>query len=68
MSGAGKFDSCRDLFKNLQILPLHSQYISSPFLFVVKNKNYFTFNTEITNINAGNNYNLLLLSTYILIV
>jgi hypothetical protein len=27
MSGVGKFNSCRDLFKNLQILPLPSQYI-----------------------------------------
>ena len=31
-------DSCRLLFKRLQNLPLHSQYIFSVLLFVVKNK------------------------------
>jgi hypothetical protein len=30
-------DSCRDLFKNLTILPLQSQYILSLLLFVVDN-------------------------------
>jgi hypothetical protein len=29
--------SCRDLFKKLSILPLHSQYILSLSLFVVEN-------------------------------
>jgi len=32
---------CRELFKNLNILPLHSQYILSLLLFVVKNLNMF---------------------------
>jgi hypothetical protein len=31
-------DSCRDLFKKLQILPIYSQYIYSLLLFVVKNR------------------------------
>jgi hypothetical protein len=47
MSGVGKFNSCRDLFKKLQILPLRSQYIFSLLLFTIKNKNYFTSNTGI---------------------
>jgi hypothetical protein len=38
MSGVGKFNSCRDLFKELQILPLLSQYIFSLLLFTIKNK------------------------------
>jgi hypothetical protein len=38
--------SCRHLFKKLEILPFVSQYILSLILFVVKNKNYFTLNSE----------------------
>jgi hypothetical protein len=34
-------ESCRELFKELKILPLSSQYISSLVLFVVKNVDYF---------------------------
>jgi hypothetical protein len=29
ITGSKNWDSCRDLFKNLKILPLHSQYIVS---------------------------------------
>ena len=38
---SGNKDSCRDLFKNLHILPLLFQYIFSLLMFVVKNKNFF---------------------------
>jgi len=34
-------ESCCELFKKLNILPLHSQYILSLSLFVVKNINMF---------------------------
>jgi hypothetical protein len=64
----GRFDSCRELFKKLQILPFQSQYIFSLLLFVIKNKNYFIFNTEIHNINTRYNYNLHLPSTNLSIV
>ena len=37
MMNAGNRESCRELFKKLNILPLHSQYILSLLLFVVKN-------------------------------
>ena len=30
-------DSCRELFKKLEILPLYSQYIFSTSVFVIKN-------------------------------
>jgi hypothetical protein len=33
-------DSCWELCKKLQILPLYSQYIYSLFMFVVKNRDY----------------------------
>ena len=38
--------------KKLEILPLKSQYILSTILFVVKNKELFTTNQEIHNINT----------------
>src|SRR5215475_5301649 len=44
--------SCRELFKNLNILPLHSQYILSLLLFVVKNMEIFTINSEVNSINT----------------
>jgi len=34
-------DSCRELFKKLEILPLHSQYIFSLSIFVIKINIYF---------------------------
>ena len=36
MMNAGKGESCRELFKHLNILPLQSQYVLSLSLFVVK--------------------------------
>jgi hypothetical protein len=68
MSGVGKFNSCRDLFKKLQILPLPSQYNFSLLLVTIKNKNYFTSNTDIHDINTHYNYNLHLPSTNLSIV
>jgi hypothetical protein len=44
-------DSCRDLFKNLNILPFHLQYTLSFLLFVVDNKSIYNLNSEIHNIN-----------------
>jgi len=38
--------SCRNLFRRLKILPFVSQYILSLMLFVVKNKHFFTLNSE----------------------
>jgi hypothetical protein len=35
VTGCGSTDSCKDLFKNLKILPLKLQYILSLPLFVV---------------------------------
>jgi hypothetical protein len=43
----GSTDSCRDLFKNLKILYLQSQYILSLLLFLV-NKNKFLSNSDVT--------------------
>ena len=45
-------DSCRQLSKNLKILPLKSQYIFSLLLFVAKNRYLYESNSEIHNINT----------------
>ena len=37
---------CKNLFRGLEILPFVSQYILSLMLFVVKNKNLFSLNSE----------------------
>jgi len=39
--------SCREKLRELKILPLHSQYIFSLLLFVVKNKVLFKSNPDI---------------------
>ena len=57
IEGIGIRDSCRELCKILNILPLISQYIFSCVLFVVNNKNHFRMNSEIHNINTRNNFN-----------
>ena len=49
---AGNRQSCRELFRELNILPLHSQYIFSLSLFVVKQINMFRLNSMIHSINA----------------
>jgi hypothetical protein len=45
-------DSCRQLFKNLKILLLKSQYIFSLLLFVAENSDLYESNSEIHNINT----------------
>jgi hypothetical protein len=41
--------SCRNLFKQLNILPLHSQYIFSLMMFVARNKKLFVINANVHN-------------------
>jgi hypothetical protein len=48
--------SCRDLIKNLKILPLQSQYILSLFLLVFKDENKFLLNSNIYNMNTRQKY------------
>ena len=49
---AGNGQSCRELFRELSILPLYSQYIYSLSLFVVKHINLFKLNLTINSINT----------------
>jgi hypothetical protein len=46
MIGQGVRTLCRDLFKEMEILPLKSQYMFSILLFVVKNKERFISNYD----------------------
>jgi hypothetical protein len=51
-------DSCRQLFKNLKILPLKSQYIFSLLLFVAKHRDLYESNSEIHNIDTRSSSDL----------
>ena len=55
--------SCRSLFKKMGILPLQSQYILSLALFVVKNIEMFTPNSDIHTKNTRSKSNLFLSQT-----
>jgi hypothetical protein len=44
--------SCRQLLRELSILPIQSQYILSILLFVTKNRNQFISNSQIYTINT----------------
>jgi hypothetical protein len=52
MTGQGVRTSCRDLFKEMQILPLKSQYIFSILLFIIKIKKLFISNYDSHNIRT----------------
>ena len=51
ITNSSKNASCRQQFKDLNILPIQSQYIFSILLFVTKNKDQFLFNTQVHKIN-----------------
>jgi len=56
--GHGNRESCRNLFKELKILPLMSQYILSLLIFVSNNREQYFANSEIHNINTRHPSNL----------
>jgi hypothetical protein len=58
MTGEGVRTSCRALFKEMEILPLKSQYIFSILLFVVKNKTLFISNYDSHNVRTTQCENL----------
>jgi hypothetical protein len=55
ITNSGNRDSCRELFKELEILPLQSQYIFSLVMFVVNNKDQFKLNSELYSRNTRHN-------------
>jgi len=50
--GYGYRESCRELFKELKMLTLSSQYIFSLLLFIVNNRDYFVSNSVCHNIHT----------------
>jgi len=50
--------SCRELFKELQILTLHSQYIYSLLMFVINNRYLFKRNFDVHNLSTRHNSDL----------
>jgi hypothetical protein len=52
ITGYGNKYSCRNLFRQLGILPLKSQYIFSVLLFVLNNMNLFATNYDAHNIQT----------------
>ena len=63
IANKGKRDSCRNLYKQLQILTLSSQYIYSLLLFVIKHRDMFVSNSEIHDRNTRFNHDLHLPTT-----
>jgi hypothetical protein len=60
MPGVGPTDSCRGLFRKLDILPLSCEYILSLMLFVIDNQNNFRSGLEVRGLNARSKYQLYL--------
>jgi hypothetical protein len=61
--GHGNRESCRKLFKKLNILPLMSLYMLSLLTFVSNNMDQYYANSEIHNINTKSTSNLHLCRT-----
>jgi hypothetical protein len=57
VTSTGLRESCREAFKNMEIMMLYSQYIFSFILFAVKNKHLFTSNKEIRTYKTRNYLN-----------
>ena len=51
-------DSCREVFKSMEIMMLHSQYIHTVVLYTINNKHLFCTNNEIHKYKTKNNNNL----------
>jgi len=68
ITNTSSHDPCCQLFKQLQILSLPSQYIFSLLVFVNKNTDLFQSNSEIHDLNIRFNYNLHLPSTNLTLV
>ena len=58
MVNSSSRSSCRELFKELQILTLHSQYIYSLLTFVIKNRYLLKSNSDVHNLTTWYNSDL----------
>jgi hypothetical protein len=57
ITNSRNMDSCKDLFKKLDILPIYSQYIFSLLIFVIDNTSLFKTYSELYDINTRNKNN-----------
>ena len=64
----GRRESCRELFKELKILTLPSQYIHLVLVFVMKNRGLFIPNNDIHDHNTRHNLDFHLPTTHLSIV
>jgi hypothetical protein len=58
IKGCGYRDSCREHFRDMNILPLRSQYIYSLMMFVIKNREIFNTNSDCYEIDTRQNMNI----------
>jgi hypothetical protein len=63
--GRGNTEPCRNLFKELNILPFMSQYILSLLTFVSNDREQYFANFEIHNINTRHTTSLQLPRTHL---
>jgi len=68
ITNRSKRDSCRSIFKQLQILTLPGQYVYSLLMFVNKSRECFLSNSNIHGRNTRNNLNLHLPTTNLKLV
>ncbi|PNF23822.1 hypothetical protein B7P43_G15913 [Cryptotermes secundus] len=54
MAGVKPRESCKNIFKRLEILTLPCEYIFSLMIFIVKNQEFFPTNSTIHNVNTRN--------------
>jgi hypothetical protein len=55
IKGCGYRDSCREHFRDMNILPLRLQYIYSLVMFVIKNREIFNTNSDCYEIDTRQN-------------
>ena len=58
LANIGPRESCREVFRKMEIMTLYSQYIFSLISFTVDNKHIFTSNNKIHKYSTKNNTNL----------
>jgi hypothetical protein len=54
MADGNPGNSCRSLFKRLEILTLHCEYVFSILIFIVNNQEHFQTNSAIHRVNTVN--------------
>jgi hypothetical protein len=58
IKGCGYRDSCREHFRDMNILPLRSQYIYSLMMFVIKNREMVDTNSDCYEIDTRQHMNI----------